>query len=320
MELYSNILENNKCLKCDGAYTMKVKGIFLHSVGCAQPKASVFMKMWNDPTLTIGVHGIIDGLTGAVYQCLRWDMPGWHAGDGDPIASPTCVGNKYYIGVEMCEPAEIKYTTGGKFTVTNLAKAKETATKTYNAAVELFAMLCRTYGLNALNTDVIMSHSEGHKKGIASNHGDPEHLWKGLGLPYDMNKFRSDVYAKMCAENKKSTGEVYRVRKSWNDTKTHLGTFLVLDDAVHCQKNNPSFNVYNKSGVKVYPNYIYTKVNYVIKTTAPNGVSIYTGPDENLKANKTTGRGAFTVIEECNGFGRLKSGAGWVMLSKVTKL
>lgn len=40
---------------------------------------------------------------------------------------------------------------------------------------------------------MIISHSEGYKRGIASNHGDPEHLWRGLGLSYTMAGFRKDV-------------------------------------------------------------------------------------------------------------------------------
>lgn len=43
----------------------------------------------------------------------------------------------------------------------------------------------------------IDSHNEGGKKGIASNHGDPEHYWRGLGMKYTMDGFRKDVKAAM---------------------------------------------------------------------------------------------------------------------------
>ncbi len=58
-------------------------------------------------------------------------------------------------------------------------------------------MLCKTYGLNPLADGVIISHKEGHARGIASNHGDPEHLWRGLGMSYTMDTFRSAVKAAM---------------------------------------------------------------------------------------------------------------------------
>lgn len=69
--------------------------------------------------------------------------------------------------------------------------------RTYEAAVELFAMLCKKFGLDPLADGVVISHREGHARGIATNHGDPEHLWKGLGLPYTMSGFRKAVKAAM---------------------------------------------------------------------------------------------------------------------------
>jgi hypothetical protein len=69
--------------------------------------------------------------------------------------------------------------------------------RTYKSAVELFAHLCNKYDLNPLADGVIISHREGNKRGVASNHADPEHLWKGLNLPYTMDGFRKDVKAAM---------------------------------------------------------------------------------------------------------------------------
>jgi len=78
-----------------------------------------------------------------------------------------------------------------------MATAKAVAKRTYEAAVELFTMLCKKYGLNPLEDGVIISHREGHSRGIASNHGDPEHLWAQLGTGYTMDGFRKAVRAAM---------------------------------------------------------------------------------------------------------------------------
>ncbi len=51
--------------------------------------------------------------------------------------------------------------------------------------------------MNPAADGVIVSHREGHGRGIASNHGDPEHLWNGLGMGYTMDGFRKAVKAKM---------------------------------------------------------------------------------------------------------------------------
>lgn len=57
--------------------------------------------------------------------------------------------------------------------------------------VELFAYLCEKYSLDPLKDGVILSHSEAHRRGIASNHGDVEHLWSRFGL--SMGGFRQDI-------------------------------------------------------------------------------------------------------------------------------
>ena len=102
-------------------------------------------------------------------------------------------GNNGYIGFEMCEPAQIHYTVGASFTVRDKAAAQAYCRKTYQNAVQLFARLCSFHGKNPLEDGVILSHNEAGKRGIASGHVDPEHLWRGLGLPYTMAGFRQDV-------------------------------------------------------------------------------------------------------------------------------
>lgn len=170
-----------------------VRGLMLHSVGTAQPSAEVFIKKWNKPTHTRScVHGFIDANTGVIYNTLPWDMKAWHCGKGTNGSA-----NNTHIGVEMCEPASIKYTGGSKFIVENLEDAQAAATRTYNAAVELFAGLARAFNIDPYEPGAIISHSEGHKLGVASNHADPEHLWRGLSLPYTMDTFRKDVAEKM---------------------------------------------------------------------------------------------------------------------------
>ena len=206
MNLIESILTKNPCYLAGSKIT--VKGLMLHSVGCSQPSASVFVKNWNTSSNVVQacVHGFIDANTGYVYQTLPWNHRGWHAGGS---------ANNTHIGVEMCEPDCITYTKGANFTCSNTARAKEMVTRTYNSAVELFAHLCKTYALDPLADGVIIGHAEGNKRGVASNHADPEHLWKGLNLPYTMDGFRKDVKAAM-------TPKLYRVQ---------VGAFSVKQNA-----------------------------------------------------------------------------------------
>ena len=60
MKLVQSILTKNPCYTAGRKIT--VKGLMLHSVGCPQPKASVFISSWNSPSYgNACVHGFIDG-------------------------------------------------------------------------------------------------------------------------------------------------------------------------------------------------------------------------------------------------------------------
>ena len=210
MNLIESILTKNPCYIAGSK--IKVKGLMLHSVGCSQPSASVFVKNWNTSTNVVQacVHGFIDANTGDVYQTLPWEHRGWHGGGSV---------NDTHIGIEMCEPDCITYTNGANFKCTDTTRAKVMVERTYKSAVELFAHLCTKFSLNPLADGVIISHSEGYKRGVSSNHADPEHLWKGLKLPYTMDGFRKDVQAAM-------TPSYYRVQVGAFEKKQNAENLL----------------------------------------------------------------------------------------------
>ena len=148
----------------------------LHSVGCAQPSAAVFARSFNQYQpggASVCVHAFVQA-DGMVYQTLPWETIAWHCGGS---------ANSTHIGVEMTEPsAGMTY-----------AEAAEQIAGTYHTAVELFAALCKQYGLDPVRDGVIIGHAEGHRRGVASNHADPELLWRTYDMGYTMNGFRRDV-------------------------------------------------------------------------------------------------------------------------------
>ena len=329
MKLVESILTKNPCYKAGRKIT--VKGLMLHSVGCPQPSAVVFIKNWNSESYDRAcVHGFIDGNDGTVYQTLPWNHRGWHGGGSS---------NNTHIGVEMCEPACIKYTGGATFTCSDTATAKAVARRTYEAAVELFAYLCKEYNLDPTADGVIVSHAEGYKRGIASNHGDPEHLWKQLNTGYTMDGFRKAVKAAMGTETaqpesgtisypEKLTSGYYRVRKTWKDSKSQLGAYRVLANAKAKADENTGYSVFDNDGNVVYaPSAAKTEAK--VETTAFEpyrvrigiaNLNIRKGPGTNYgKTGQFTGVGVFTIIAESDGegatkWGKLKSGAGWISL------
>lgn len=190
MKIVEHFLTRNRCYQAAKQNTKG--GLMLHSVGCPQPSAQVFVNSWNSVDKSVCVHAFIDANTGDVYQTLPWEYRGWHCGSG-----PNGSGNNTHIGVEMCEPACIRYTGGACFTCSNVEEARAAVRRTYESAVQLFAELCERFRLDPLADGVILSHEEGHKRGIASNHGDPVHLWNQLNMGYTMDGFRKAVKAAM---------------------------------------------------------------------------------------------------------------------------
>ena len=176
------LVTNNRCYQV--ATPLTPQGIMLHSVGCAQPSAAVFARSFNQYQpggASVCVHAVAQA-DGTVYQLLPWEMRGGHCGGS---------ANSTHIGVEMTEPsAGMTY-----------AEAAEQIAGTYHTAVELFAALCKQYGLDPAQDGVIIGHAEGHRRGVASNHADPELLWRTYDMGYTMDGFRADVAEAMAAKN-----------------------------------------------------------------------------------------------------------------------
>lgn len=174
MKIIEAFAVKNKCYQAGAP--LYPQGIMLHSVGCAQPSAAVFARSFNQYQpggVSVCVHAFAQA-DGTVYQTLPWEMRGWHCGGS---------ANSTHIGVEMTEPsAGMTY-----------AEAAEQIACTYHTAVELFAALCKQYELDPAQDGVIIGHAEGHRRGVASNHADPELLWRTYDMGYTMNGFRRDV-------------------------------------------------------------------------------------------------------------------------------
>lgn len=187
MKIIEAFAVKNKCYQAGAPLTPR--GIMLHSVGCAQPSAAVFARSFNQYQpggQSVCVHAFVQA-DGTVYQTLPWEMRGWHCGGS---------ANSTHIGVEMTEPsAGMTY-----------AEAAEQIAGTYHTAVELFAALCKQYGLDPAQDGVIIGHAEGHRRGVASNHADPELLWRTYDMGYTMDGFRADV-AEAMNENENEEDE-----------------------------------------------------------------------------------------------------------------
>ena len=166
MDIVEAFATKNKCYQV-GAL-LRPQGLMLHSIGTPQPSAAMlarYFDQYQPGGQSVCVHAFVQA-DGTVYQTLPWEMRGWHCGGA---------ANSTHIGVEMTEPdVSMSY-----------AEAAEQVTGTYRTAVALFAQLCGVYGLDPLADGVILGHAEGHRRGVASNHADPEYLWNAYGMEYN---------------------------------------------------------------------------------------------------------------------------------------
>lgn len=230
MEIKKMLCTESDCYKAGKKIT--VKGGMLHSVGCPQPKAEVFQKNWNKPNVKACVHAVV-GKDGVVLQCLPFDARGWHGGGA-------C--NDTLVSLEMTEPATIKYTGGSNWIeLGDGSNTKAHVLETYKHAVAFFAQMAKDFGFNPLDPNCLMSHAEGHKKGIASNHGDVEHIWKKFGLT--MSQFRKDVKNAMVGCEVNFGGSVSETDTSSQEVKPLNGTLTVIykgDDGLNV-RTSPSF-------------------------------------------------------------------------------
>lgn len=222
MNLLKCILKENECYKT-GDHLAPV-GMMLHSTGADNPMLKRYVEPepnyenyeelmrllgdnrydndWNHTTRLVCVHGFVgklaDGSVASV-QTLPWDMRGWHAGRGYKGTA-----NDTHIGIEICED-------GLDDPVYFAAVYKE--------AVELAAMLCRVFKWNPLADGVILCHSEGYKRGTASNHGDVMHWFPKHGKT--MDDFRADVAAEMKKQEDEDM-DVCRFKELWHEMRKGL--------------------------------------------------------------------------------------------------
>lgn len=191
MHIIEVFTTGNKCYQA--AIPLRPQGLMLHSIGTPQPSAAMlarYFDQYQPGGQSVCVHAFVQA-DGTVYQTLPWETIAWHCGGS---------ANSTHIGVEMTEPgAGMAY-----------AESAEQITGTYRTAVALFAQLCEMYSLDPLADGVIIGHAEGRRRGVASNHADPELLWNTYGMGYTMDGFRRDVYAEMRKNDEEDDEDMIR--------------------------------------------------------------------------------------------------------------
>lgn len=323
------MLTANDCYKA--GRTITPKGVMVHSTGANNPLVARYVQPvegqkdeaqlkaeiggnrnandWNNPGLDVCTHAFVgklaDGGVGTV-QTLPWNHRGWHAGTGTSGGS----ANNTHIAFEICED---DLTDEGYFR------------KVYQEAVELTAMLCKTYNLNPLADGVVICHSEGYQRGVASNHADVMHWFPKFGK--SMDTFRADVSKAMTPAQVKPqppvSGKTYTVVKG--DTLSEIAQKYGTTVDTLAQLNgikDPNLIVVGQ--VLKLPGSTTGFTPYTVKVTVTE-LRIRSGPGTDTQAQGFIEPGVYTIVEEADGpgakrWGKLKSGAGWISLDYAEKV
>lgn len=280
--LYKNLTTVNRSVMTG----KKNEYIVLHYTGNKTDTAKNNADYFKSVNRNASAHYFVD--KDSVFQVVEDKDAAWSVGKnyGTKNLFQT-VKNNNSINIEMCSD--------------NGAIAKET----FQNAVELTKSLMKKYQIPASHVyrhfDVCSKQCPGWKGWTGSD----ESLW---------NKFKSALSsatpAPLAAHD---PGELYRVRKTWEDAASQIGAFSSLDNAKAACQNG--YYVFDKNGTAVYsPSYQVRLLDDLNIRQTPNG--------KILQKNGAKKGFVYTIVETSGTWGKLKSGAGWISVAGryVTKL
>lgn len=120
----------------------------------------------------------------------------------------------------------------------------------------------------------------------------------------------------------------YRVRKSWADAKSQKGGYKILGNAKKCADQNPGYKVFDADGKVVYEPKATepaVKAPFLVKVSISD-LNIRKGPGIDYDRVQFIPIGVYTIMEVRSGkgssvgWGRLKSGIGWISLEFVRRI
>lgn len=218
MALIQNLIPLGKYdIKCP--YYMNPKGICIHNTANDAPASNEIAYMQSN-NQEVSFHIAVDDKE--AIQGLPFNRNAWASGDGG-----VGEGNRNYIHLEIC------YSKSGGERFINAEK---------RAAKEV-ALLLKQYGWGI---DKVKKHQD------FSNKYCP-HRTLDMGWQRFLNMIRAELNVTDAKNSPSNNKEIYRVRKSWNDTASQIGAFSNLENAKKVVDIKPGYYVFNSKGEKIYP-------------------------------------------------------------------
>ena len=278
-------------------------------------------------------------------QTMPWDYRPWGCGSGSRGSCNGVKDGPFWIQFEICDDAY-------DATIKDYIRGtKEYFEKVYKEACEITAYLCKKFNIDPLgtvsykgvNVPTILCHKDSHKLGLGSGHSDVLQWFGKYNRTMDM--VRGDVKKLLTQDAQPvdpqpptpppveasygdfSVGDLVSIKEgstyysgkpvpAWVIQKKWYIASIKNDRIVLGKSEDESANLTSafkaESLIKVEQTPIFQP--YVIRVTAA-ALNVRKGPGINYSVSTVIYKGGtYTIVEEQNGWGKLKSGAGWIML------
>lgn len=241
-------------------YSMDPIGICVHNTAndASAQNEIAYMKR-NDNKISF--HIAVDDKE--AIQAIPFDRNAWHAGDG-----AQGVGNRKYIAIEICYSK-----SGGDKFIQAEKNAAEVIAQLLKERAWGIDRVKRHYDFSCKNCPhrTMAMGWERFLDMIKEKMQNPANLYR-VRKSWDDPESQIGAFAvlenakKVCDENPgyfvfdengkvvypEQKEQLYRVRKSWDDPKSQVGAYKVLDNAIATCNKYPGYSVYDESGKVVY--------------------------------------------------------------------
>lgn len=200
----------------------------------------------------------------------------------------------------------------------------------YKSLIKLLVDICKRHGIKKLVWSTNKSERMNHLNGCNMTvHRDYANKSCPGDYLYNLHgQIAKEVNAQLGSGTSSTTKKtLYRVRKTWKDVKSQKGAFNDLSNAKKCADENKGYSVFDENGKAVYTSKAANSTSSFKVQISISDLNIRKGPGTNYATTgKFTGKGVFTIVEtkqgtgSAKGWGKLKSGAGWIALDFATKI
>ncbi len=200
----------------------------------------------------------------------------------------------------------------------------------YKSLIKLLVDICKRNGIKKLVWSTNKSERMNHLNGCNMTvHRDYANKSCPGDYLYNLHgQIAKEVNAQLGSGTSSTTKKtLYRVRKTWKDVKSQKGAFNNLSNAKKCADQNSGYSVFDENGKAVYTSKTTNSTSSFKVQISISDLNIRKGPGTNYATTgRFTDKGVFTIVEtkqgtgSAKGWGKLKSGAGWISLDYATRI